>query len=73
MYVVELAKAGLGAAEQGKLTGALIRVAPDGTRSELAAGKLFGPAGVAVGRDGTVYVATFSVFASKGQLVAITP
>ena len=73
MYVLELAKAGLGAAEQGKFTGALIRVAPDGTRSELAPGKLFAPAGVAVGRDGTVYVATFSVFASKGQLVAITP
>jgi hypothetical protein len=73
MYVVELAKGGLGAAEQGKLTGALIRVAPDGTRSELVPGKLFAPAGVGVGRDGTVYVATFSVFASKGQLVAITP
>ena len=73
MYVVELAKAGLGAAEEGKLTGALIGVAPDGTGSELAPGKLFGPAGVAVGRDGTVYIATFSVFASKDQLVAITP
>jgi hypothetical protein len=36
-------------------------------------GKLIAPAGTAVGQDGTVYVSNFSVFRSKGQLVAITP
>ncbi len=73
MYVSELAKAGLAALEQGgKLTGALIRVWPDGRRTELAAGQLTAPAGVAVGNDGTVYVSDFSVFAGKGRLVAIT-
>ncbi len=73
LFVSELGKAGLGGFEKGKFTGALIRVWPNGTRAEIAAGKLIAPAGVAVGSDGTVYVATFSVFASKGQLVAITP
>ncbi len=73
LYVTELAKAGLGAAESGKLGGALIRVSPDGQRTELAAGRLTAPAGVAVGADGTVYVANLSVFASKGQLLAIHP
>jgi hypothetical protein len=73
LYVDELGKAGLAGFEQGKFTGALIRVMPNGTRTEIATGKLNAPAGVAVGSDGTVYVATFSVFASKGQLLAITP
>jgi hypothetical protein len=73
MYVDELAKGGFAALEKGDLGGALIRVWPDGRRTEVAPGKLTGPAGVAVGADGTVYVANKSVFASKGQLLAITP
>jgi hypothetical protein len=72
LYVSELGRHGLAPLERGKLTGALIRVSPSGTRTELARGKLLAPAGVAVGADGTVYVATFSIFARKGQLVAIT-
>jgi hypothetical protein len=72
MYVDELATAGLGAAESGKLDGALIRVWPDGHRSQVASGKLTAPAGVAVAADGTVYVANLSVFARKGQLLEIT-
>jgi hypothetical protein len=72
MYVDELSKAGLGALEKGqKLTGALIRVWPNGHRTEIAAGKLTAPAGIAVGADGTIYVANLSIFASKGQLLAI--
>jgi len=72
MYVSELAKKGLEAAEKGDLTGAVIRISPSGARTELAPGKLIAPAGVAVGADGTVYVATGSVFPQKGQLVAIS-
>jgi len=71
MYVSELAKGGLGAAESGKLDGALIRVWPSGRRSEVAAGQLTAPAGVAVASDGTVYVSVNSVFARRGQVVAI--
>lgn len=72
VYVSELARNGLAAAEQkGDLGGALIRIRPDGSRTELAAGKLVAPAGVAVAGDGTVYVAVMSVFPSKGQLLAI--
>jgi hypothetical protein len=72
MYVSELIKNGLAAAQKGDLTGALIRVSPSGARSELARGQLIAPAGVAVATDGTVYVATGSVFPRKGQLVAIS-
>jgi hypothetical protein len=74
LFVTELAKNGLEAAfENGDLTGALIRVWPDGRRTEVAPGRLVAPAGAAVGSDGTVYVSNFSVFRSKGQLLAITP
>jgi hypothetical protein len=73
LYVSELGRHGLAPLERGKLAGALVRVSPGGTRTELARGKLLAPAGVAVGPDGTVYVATLSIFARKGQLVAITP
>jgi hypothetical protein len=73
MWVDELGVGGLAALGQGKLTGALIRVAPDGRRTQVAEGRLTAPAGVAVGADGTVYVANKSVFAGKGELLAITP
>ncbi|HKP18807.1 MAG TPA: ScyD/ScyE family protein [Gaiellaceae bacterium] len=74
LFVTELAKNGLDAAfEKGDLTGALIRVWPDGHRTEVAPGRLMAPAGAAVGADGTVYVSNFSLFRSKGQLLAITP
>jgi hypothetical protein len=72
LYVSELAKKGLGGGEGGGApTGALIRITPDGQRSELAPGRLTAPAGVAVAADGTVYVSVNSVFARKGQVVAI--
>jgi hypothetical protein len=75
LYVSEFARHGLGAVFGPKhdLSGALIRIWPDGHRTEVAAGRLVAPGGVAVGADGTVYVSNFSVFASKGQLLAITP
>ncbi len=73
LYVDELATAGLGAAEStGKINGALIRLSPDGQRTELASGKLLAPAGVAVAADGTVYVANLSISGGKGQLLEIT-
>jgi hypothetical protein len=72
LYIDELSTAGLGAFERGKFGGALIRIWPNGRRTEIAPGKLTAPAGIAVGADGTVYVTNFSVFAGKGQLLAIS-
>jgi DNA-binding beta-propeller fold protein YncE len=74
LWVTELARHGLDAAfAKHDLGGALIRVWPNGHRNVYGLGKLVAPAGTAVGPDGTVYVSNFSVFRSKGQLVAITP
>jgi sugar lactone lactonase YvrE len=74
LYVLEIAKNGLLAAFiAGDWTGALIRVAPDGTRTEIAPGSLFAPGGVAVGSDGALYVSNNSIFSGTGQVLRIEP
>jgi hypothetical protein len=74
LYVVEIAKNGLlGAFEGNDWTGALIRIAPDGTRTELAPGALTAPGGVAVGSDGALYVTNNGVFSNTGEVIRINP
>ena len=72
LYVLEIAKNGLLAAFEGNdWTGALIRVARNGTRTEIASGLLFAPGGVAVGSDGALYVTNNSIFSGSGQVLRI--
>ena len=72
MYVLELAKNGLLAAFiDGDWTGALICVAPDGTRTEIAAGMLTAPGGVTVGADGALYVSNKSISSGVGEVLRI--
>lgn len=52
--------------------GSLIRVAPDGTRTTVNV-DLFAPGGVAVAKDGTIYVTNFSILPGGGQVIAIRP
>jgi glucose/arabinose dehydrogenase len=73
LYVSELAARGFAQFERGDFTGRLVRVGIDGRRTELARGRLVAPAGVGVAPDGTIYVATGSLFAGRGQVVAIHP
>ena len=54
-------------------SGALIRIAPDGTRTELAPGVLTAPGGVAVGSDGALYVTNNSIFSDIGEVIRIRP
>lgn len=70
LYVLEIDADGLG---RGTPTGRLVRVARNGTRTTIASAGLFLPGGVALGRDGSIYVTNFSVFAGGGQVVRITP
>jgi hypothetical protein len=69
---------------KNNLKGALVRVAPDGTRTRLGGGKLLAPTGAAVDSTGAVYVSNFSVLPARtpkkspfkgagGTLVKITP
>jgi len=74
MYVLEIAKNGLvDAFLFNDWTGGLFRVAPDGTRTEIAEGSLFAPGGVAVGSDGALYVTNNSIFSGQGQVLRIEP
>jgi glucose/arabinose dehydrogenase len=73
LYVLELAKNGLFAGFGGDWTGALIKVAPDGTKTELVPGQLTAPGGVVVGEDGYLYVTNNSIFSGTGQVLKIVP
>ncbi len=57
--------------EKGVFMGSLFKIAPDGTRRELAKGRLSAIGGVAVARNGDVYVSTNSIFPGRGQVVRV--
>jgi glucose/arabinose dehydrogenase len=59
------------ATERGNFTGAVIRIAPDGTRTELAKGRLVAVGGVAVDAEGDVYASVNSFFPGRGRVVRI--
>jgi glucose/arabinose dehydrogenase len=69
---------------KNNLKGAVVRVAPDGSRTRLGGKRLMAPTGAAVDSTGAVYVSNFSVLPAKtpkkspfkgagGRLVKITP
>jgi sugar lactone lactonase YvrE len=51
--------------------GALIRVAPDGTRTTIAMEELSFPGGLAIGPDGDLYVSNRGTSANGGQVLRI--
>ena len=55
------------------MTGALLRVAPNGTRTMVASEGLVAPTGLAVGPDGALYVSNYGVFAGQGQVIRLMP
>lgn len=80
MFVTEFAQN----PAKSNLKGAVVRVAPDGSRTRLGGNRLLAPTGAAVDSTGAVYVSNFSVLPSKtpkkspfkgagGTLVKITP
>ena len=74
LYVLQISSTG-GAPPQGG-TGSLIRVSPDGTTRTtiVAAGAgLVAPGGIALDRDGSIYVTNLSVSPSGGTVVRILP
>ena len=74
LYVLEIAKNGLLAAfGSNDWTGSLIKVAKDGTKTEIASEGLFAPGGLVIGSHGAIYVTNNSISGGKGELVKIQP
>jgi sugar lactone lactonase YvrE len=71
VYVTEMVK-DFAKAEKGVFTGSLFRLGADGSRTELAKGKLNAVGGVAVAADGSLYVSTYTVFPGRGQVVRVS-
>lgn len=55
----------------GDPTGALIRVAPDGTRTTIASEGLISPTALAIGSDDAIYVANNGDSAGEGEILRI--
>ncbi|MFN8485721.1 MAG: ScyD/ScyE family protein [Anaerolineae bacterium] len=70
LYVLEIAKNGLTSNDP---TGALIKVAKDGTRTEIASAGLMSPGGLALGMDGSFYVSNHGTTPGGGTVVHIMP
>jgi hypothetical protein len=68
LYVLEISANGL---LSGDPTGALIRVWPNGKQTVVASKGLVAPTGVAIGKDGSVYVSNYGTSAGKGTVVNI--
>jgi len=67
LYVLEISKDGIPNFNPGRL----VQIAPDGTRTEIAAGMLRAPGGVAIGSDGALYVTNKSVNSTAGEVLRI--
>jgi hypothetical protein len=66
LYVLEYATSGL---LSGDLTGALIRLNPDGTRTTLLSEGLFAPTSLTVGEDGDIFIANRGIAAGQGEII----
>lgn len=71
LYVLQISSAG-GPPPQGG-SGSLIRVSPDGTKTTIVPANmgLVAPGGIAIGRDGSIYVTNLSVSPSAGTVVRV--
>lgn len=72
VYIVELLRDGLAQFATGDLTGSLWMIEPNGARTELAAGQLNTPGGVAVADNGDIYVSVRSLSPRRGRVVRVT-
>ncbi len=75
LYVLEITKNGLANAnpkDPSTLAGELIRIAPDGTRTVVASNGLVVPTGVAVDKDGNIYISNFGILPGRGEVVRIS-
>lgn len=76
LYIVEIASGFVpppgGSGDPGVGNGRLLRKPKNGAVEVVLDGLVF-PAGVAVGRDGAVYLSNFGIFPGGGEILRITP
>lgn len=70
LFVLEIAHNSL---LSGDITGALVRVRPDGSRIALLRDVLMAPGGMAVGPDGMIYISNGGVFPGGGTVLRFDP
>jgi hypothetical protein len=71
LYVLEIARNAIPNFGGG---GRLVRIDPDGTRTDVISGPpLIAPGGVAIGKDGALYITNMSTSATAGAVLRIVP
>jgi hypothetical protein len=71
LYVLEIARNAIPNFGAG---GRLVRIDPDGTQNDVISGPpLIAPGGVAIGKDGALYVTNMSTSATAGAVLRIAP
>jgi hypothetical protein len=70
LYVLQLSTRSFLA---GDLTGRIVRVAPDGSREDVAPGALTAPTGMDVAADGRIYATSGGISPDDGRVYRITP
>jgi hypothetical protein len=71
LYVLEIARNAIPNFGAG---GRLVRIDPDGTQTDVISGPpLIAPGGVAIGKDGALYVTNMSTSATAGAVLRIAP
>ncbi|MBG1264671.1 ScyD/ScyE family protein [Nostoc commune] len=70
LYVLEYATNSI---LSGDPTGALIRVAPDGTRTMIASEGLISPTSLSISSDDAIYIANNGFIAGQGEVIRIEP
>jgi hypothetical protein len=71
LYVLEIARNAIPNFGAG---GRLVRIAPDGTQTDVISGPpLIAPGGVAIGKDGALYVTNMSTSSTAGAVLRIAP
>jgi DNA-binding beta-propeller fold protein YncE len=68
LYVLEISKTGLRSPDK---TGSLLRVEPDGTRTELLPTQLSAPGGMAFAPDGTLLITNRTTSADTGEVLKV--
>lgn len=72
-YATEFQANGLDLGPAANPAGVVVRITPDGTRTELGAGKLYYPSGFAPGPNGSIYVSNCSIAPASGIAPDLCP